>query len=420
MTRPIQQIKILTTSYPQDPNDYAGRFVAEMAERFCEFATSVQVIYPKITHQPQSQTQYFDDDQFEKSPKHCPYPTQTTLFQQQGAPDWLETHPIAQMIEIPRVALPLMITLNHILKSKISQRQQETTLWIAHWLLPNALALALLNAHKQLKIVAYVHGGDLALLEKLPGRSLIASFLVERIDRFVFVSEDLKKRFEKILNQSNTQQSKNRFYVKAMGVYQPKPDLEAKFLYQTLKQDRLCITSIGRLVPIKGLSLLATALGQIKSQLPHFCWLIAGHGPEKLKILQAAQNAGLVLGQDFIFLGQISASQREALLSITDLFVLSSIEHQQRTEGMPVSLLEAICAGVNVLSSQTGGASEILELNVNLFKANDLQDLKSKLLALLNDEKDRLDQIIRLANLKNQFLWDQIIQDHWEICIGLK
>jgi glycosyltransferase involved in cell wall biosynthesis len=399
-------IKILTTSYPKSPTDYAGCFVAEMAERFCAFTPSVEVIYPIF--QPTSH-----DTTEEHHLKLNPYQVKSQLFEQQGAPDWLENHPLAQLIEIPKVSLSLMIFLNQILKSK---RQDECiqTIWIAHWLLPNALALALLNKDHHLKIVAYVHGGDLALLEKMPFRSLIARFLLERINRFIFVSDDLKKRFETLLNQPTHELP---FFVKPMGVYRPKLDLFAKHLYESLKGKRKCITSIGRLVPIKGLSLLATALGAIKDQIPPFCWLIAGDGPEQRKIQVAAESAGLILGHDFVFLGRISASQREALLSVSDLFVLSSIQHHQRTEGMPVSLLEAICANVPVLASHCGGVAEILDAQYDLFKAGNLEDLKIKILGFFRDHHGyQQSQLNRLAHLKNQFLWENIIKDHWTLC----
>ncbi len=399
-------IKILTTSYPKSPMDYAGSFVAEMAERFCSFTNAVEVIYPILHNNSHCTTEV-------PRLKLSPYEVNSKLFEQEGAPDWLENHPLAQLIEIPKVSLPLMIYLNQILKNR-SEDELTQSIWIAHWLLPNALALALLNKDHRLKIVAYVHGGDLALLEKMPFCSLIAQFLIERINRFVFVSEDLKKRFEKILKRPNHALP---FFVKPMGVYQPKVDLLAKNLYESLKGNRKSITSIGRLVPIKGLSLLAAALGAIKSQIPAFCWLIAGDGPEQRKIQDLAENAGLILGHDFVFLGRISASQREALLSITDLFVLSSIQHHQRTEGMPVSLLEAICANVPVLASHCGGVAEILDAQHDLFEVANIEDLKMKLLAFFrNQQAYQHSQLNRLAHIKNQFLWENMIEAHWRIC----
>jgi glycosyltransferase involved in cell wall biosynthesis len=105
------------------------------------------------------------------------------------------------------------------------------------------------------------------------------------------------------------------------------------------------------------------------------------------------------------------------LLFVSDLFVLSSIQHLQRTEGMPVSLLEAICANVPVLASHCGGVTDILDAQHDLFKAGNLEDLKIKLLVFFRDHQGyQQRQLNRLAHIKNQFLWENIIKDHWALC----
>ena len=74
------------------------------------------------------------------------------------------------------------------------------------------------------------------------------------------------------------------------------------------------------------------------------------------------------------------------LLKTFDLFCLPSIH-----EGMPLTLLEAMAAGVPVIGSDVLGINEVIEHNVNglLFRGNDERDLAERVIQLLNNEEMR-------------------------------
>lgn len=75
------------------------------------------------------------------------------------------------------------------------------------------------------------------------------------------------------------------------------------------------------------------------------------------------------------------------LLKQADIFILIS-----DWEGLPLSILEAMRAGLPVIASDVGGVSEAVEDDVNgfLIPKGDAELLKDKLAALLNSEELRL------------------------------
>jgi glycosyltransferase involved in cell wall biosynthesis len=110
------------------------------------------------------------------------------------------------------------------------------------------------------------------------------------------------------------------------------------------------IVSVGRLKAPKDFQTLARAL----SLLPQDSYeaLIVGDGPDRpaiqrrLRQLALEERVHLVGARDDV----------PAVLAEADVFVLSS-----RSEGMPVSVIEAMAAGLPVVASHVGGMSELVE-----------------------------------------------------------
>lgn len=105
----------------------------------------------------------------------------------------------------------------------------------------------------------------------------------------------------------------------------------------------------GRLVRIKGLDIFLHALSRVNDL--DWTAVILGDGPERAESMDLASELGI--SRRVIFSGHVSAAHR--LFSGFDLIVQSS-----RSEGTPMTLLEAMGAGCPVVATPAGGVPALM------------------------------------------------------------
>jgi glycosyltransferase involved in cell wall biosynthesis len=116
---------------------------------------------------------------------------------------------------------------------------------------------------------------------------------------------------------------------------------------------------LGTLDPAKGLHDLFAALAALRSALPDVRLLCAGEGDRAA----AAREAGrLGVGDAVKFTGWVGPSGRRALLESAAVFALPSYH-----EALPMSLLEAMAAGLPAVVSAVGGMPEMVADGVTGF-----------------------------------------------------
>jgi glycosyltransferase involved in cell wall biosynthesis len=108
---------------------------------------------------------------------------------------------------------------------------------------------------------------------------------------------------------------------------------------------------VGRLSPEKDVATLLRAADRVRRTLPRFQLEIAGDG-ECMTSLRALAD-DLRLGEHVRFLGEIR--NISALLSRASLFVLASL-----TEGISLTVLEAMATGLPVVATRVGGNPEVI------------------------------------------------------------
>lgn len=135
----------------------------------------------------------------------------------------------------------------------------------------------------------------------------------------------------------------------------------------------------GRLVAIKGVHILLSALAELMKQRQDWvCW-IAGDGPEEQSLRQQCDTLGL---QHVVqFLGR--REDVPYLLSLADICVTPSLLDNQ-----PLSVIEAQLAGKAVLVSNAAGLPEMVEQGVTglIFPSQDIHSLCYYLNELLGND----------------------------------
>ena len=117
-------------------------------------------------------------------------------------------------------------------------------------------------------------------------------------------------------------------------------------------QNKFKIISVGRLSHEKGVSILIHAVAGLLSRNIDICLVLVGEGSEGFSLQDLAKNKGL--SDRVHFVGYREKAYQ--LFPYFDLFVLPSY-----TEGLPITLLEAMQAGVPIVATRVGEVPKVLD-----------------------------------------------------------
>ena len=168
------------------------------------------------------------------------------------------------------------------------------------------------------------------------------------------------------------------------------------------------ILAAGRLEPQKGFVYLIEAFGQLRGAGEDWGLVILGEGLERAALESRVRALGL---QRRVFLPGLAGNMND-WYKRASLFVLSSLY-----EGFPVALLEAMAAGVPVVSFDCdSGPREMIRHGVDgvLVPVGDVTALAKAMGALMSDERLRAEMAGRAIAVRERFskervlaLWDE-------------
>ena len=249
-----------------------------------------------------------------------------------------------------------------------------------HYAIPHAYAAymakkMLIDMGIQIPIVTTLHGTDITLVGSHHFYRPAVTFSINHSDRVTAVSESLKEDTLRLFEiRKNIQVIPN--FIDIDKIKSKGKPCERSLLAS--KEEKI-LSHISNFRPLKRiLDVIAIFEGvhpKVKSKL-----MMVGEGPEKQKAVQYVKEKGLE--ERVLFLG--NSNEIEKILCYSDLFLLPS-----EKESFGLSALEAMAHGVPVISSNTGGISEV---NIHgktgyLSEIGDIQDMTKNALKLLKDDK---------------------------------
>ena len=118
-----------------------------------------------------------------------------------------------------------------------------------------------------------------------------------------------------------------------------------------LKDESFVAATVARMDPVKDFPCLLDAFALVRQVVPHAVLLMVGDGPERAALTERAQQPDLA--GSVVFLGL--RPDVRAVLPAADLYVNSSI-----SEGISITILEAMASGLPVVATAAGGTPEVL------------------------------------------------------------
>jgi sugar transferase (PEP-CTERM/EpsH1 system associated) len=166
---------------------------------------------------------------------------------------------------------------------------------------------------------------------------------------------------------------------------------------------------VARLDAIKNHRCLIRAMKKVSAHFPDAVLLVIGDGPLRSELEELVSNEGLL---DIIkFLGTRNDIPR--LLSVIDIFVLCSL-----SEGLPLTILEAMAAGKSIIATNVGGIPEVIQNGTDgiIIPSDDSDALADAISELLRDNKKRHDMGVKARmKFEERFTIQAMVQSYEEL-----
>lgn len=139
---------------------------------------------------------------------------------------------------------------------------------------------------------------------------------------------------------------------------------------------------VGRMVPVKGLDVLARACGRLRELGERFRLFLVGDGPLRSALEADFRSAGVA--DRVTFAGPCPQDRLPDWYRAADLTVLPS-----RSEGLPNVLRESVSCGTPFVASRVGGVAEIADDTLDRLVPPDDPDQLATAIAAALAERDR-------------------------------
>ncbi len=231
------------------------------------------------------------------------------------------------------------------------------TLFYAYWMNDIAIGLAMLKEKlPEAQVICRAHRGDLYFYTTPNNYLPLRTYLLNNVNRCYVISENGREHLAEILGKEKV----SNVVVSRLGTFN-----KTKSVNQKKSTVPVLVSCSSYTVP-KRVPLTAEALSRIKGI--KLKWLHFGWGPLKEKMEYDSERS-LSGNQEieFSFMGAVPNSELLHFYSENkiDLFINVS-----SSEGIPVSIMEAMSFGIPVIATAAGGTKEIVKDGFNGYLLN--------------------------------------------------
>jgi N-acetyl-alpha-D-glucosaminyl L-malate synthase BshA len=230
------------------------------------------------------------------------------------------------------------------------------------------------NQGRTIPFITTLHGTDITLVGRDKTYEPVVTFSINESDAITAVSENLREETLRSFNITKPIHVIHNFV--DVRRFQRKP-IDA-FRRVIAPQGEKILLHASNFRKIKRVEDVVRTFAEVRRVLPAKL-LMVGDGPERHMAESMCRETGYC--DDIRFVGK--QEQMEDIMVISDLFLLPS-----EYESFGLSALEAMAAGVPVISSDAGGLPEIVIQGVNGFmsRVGDVESMARHAIQLLKDE----------------------------------
>jgi glycosyltransferase involved in cell wall biosynthesis len=207
-------------------------------------------------------------------------------------------------------------------------------------------------------------------------------FFISREKNFVFVSKfvqsKIHEKYEKALKNSHQWIINNGVDTEQ---FSPKKAERFREFFPSLDKASSIVLFSGRLIALKGVSVLAEAMQTVVAQNKSAHFVFAGAGSTELLIYNLKKFG--VPEDKYSILGPVDRANMSYLYAKAEMLVLPSF-----IESFPLCVLEAMSCGTPVIASNVGGLPEIITSGQDglLFEAGQPSQLAANIIYLLENK----------------------------------
>lgn len=224
----------------------------------------------------------------------------------------------------------------------------------------------MLNKNLKVKMILFQHNsGDISKMGKKRFPKIKTYFHIRVIENLFFKKIHLLKKIVFISKyaKNNFNKKNPQFSKKTETIINGIPDIDYKIDYSVNSNETINLITVGTVSTRKGQDIIIKALANLNSKtLSQFRLTVVGEGPELIEFKELALN--LRVHENIQFVGKKEQNQVFKFLKKSSVFVLMS-----HSEGLPLSILEALRFGLPIITSNVDGCPETVS-NSNGFIIN--------------------------------------------------
>lgn len=244
------------------------------------------------------------------------------------------------------------------------------------------LAEKLIKDGNIVKSIARAHGYDLYWERNISGYLPYQNVLLENLDECYVCSEYGKKY---LLNKYSW--SEKKIKIARLGTID--------YGLNPYKGEKTIVTC-GNLIPLKRITLFAEAFAKLAIKNKELKWICIGSGKDLEKINYIITKAGI--NQQVIITGNISNKRVMELYRNIGIKYFCNVSI---SEGVPVSIMEAMSFGIPIIATNVGGTSELVDNSNGLLLPSELS-------------KDELyEYLVKILSIpENKYIESRIVSRH--------